>query len=96
MFLLLFHLYNEKKKNLIHKYKVSNEKDLDFSFGASIASPARDLIDSQISRKTFWRYQPGTNWLERTRINIISCFHNANRLITAKYLIQPRLFSILT
>ena len=25
-----------------------------------------------------------TNRLERTRINIISCFHNANRLITAK------------
>ena len=23
-----------------------------------------------------------TNWLERTRINIISCFHNANRLIS--------------
>ena len=67
MFLLLFHLlYNEKKKNLIHKYKVSNEKDLDFSFGASIASPTRDLIDSQISRKTFWRYQPGlTGWKGR-------------------------------
>lgn len=25
-----------------------------------------------------------TNQLEKTRINIISCFHNANRLITAK------------
>lgn len=34
----------------------------DFSFGASIASPARDLIDSQISRKTFWRYQLSTMW----------------------------------
>ena len=55
-------MYNEKKKNLIHKYKVSNEKDLDFSFGASIASPARDLIDSQISRKTFWRYQLSAMW----------------------------------
>lgn len=34
----------------------------DFSFSASIASPARDLIDSQISRKTFWRYQLSTMW----------------------------------
>lgn len=34
----------------------------DFSFGASIASPARDLIDSQISRKTFWRYQLSEMW----------------------------------
>lgn len=34
----------------------------DFSFGASIASPARDLIDSQISRKTFWLYQLSTMW----------------------------------
>lgn len=34
----------------------------DFSFGASIVSPARDLIDSQISRKTFWRYQLSAMW----------------------------------
>ena len=34
----------------------------DFSFGASIASPTRDLIDSQISRKTFWRYQLSVMW----------------------------------
>ena len=34
----------------------------DFSFGASIASPARDLIDSQISRKTFWRYHLSAMW----------------------------------
>lgn len=34
----------------------------DFSFGASIASPARDLIDSQISRKTFLRYQLSAMW----------------------------------
>ena len=34
----------------------------DFSFGASIASPTRDLIDSQISRKTFWRYQLSGMW----------------------------------
>ena len=34
----------------------------DFSFSASIASPARDLIDSQISRKTFWRYQLSAMW----------------------------------
>ncbi len=37
----------------------------DFSFGASIASPARDLIDSQISRKTFWRYQLSAMWNHR-------------------------------
>lgn len=34
----------------------------DFSFSASIASPARDLIDSQINRKTFWRYQLSAMW----------------------------------
>ena len=34
----------------------------DFSFGASIASPTRDLIDSQINRKTFWRYQLLAMW----------------------------------
>ena len=34
----------------------------DFSFGASMASPARDLIDSQINRKTFWRYQLSAMW----------------------------------
>lgn len=34
----------------------------DFSFGASIASPARDLIDSQINRKTFWQYQLSAMW----------------------------------
>ena len=37
----------------------------DFSFSASIASPARDLIDSQISRKTFWRYQLSAMWNHR-------------------------------
>ena len=37
----------------------------DFSFGASIASPSRDLIDSQISRKTFWRYQLSAMWNHR-------------------------------
>lgn len=34
----------------------------EFSFGASIASPSRDLIDSQISRKTFWWYQLSAMW----------------------------------
>lgn len=34
----------------------------DFSFGASIASPTRDLIDSQINRKTFWRYHLSAMW----------------------------------
>lgn len=34
----------------------------DFSFGASIASPSRDLIDTQINRKTFWRYQLSAMW----------------------------------
>ena len=34
----------------------------DFSFGASIASPTRDLIDSQINRKTFWWYQLSAMW----------------------------------
>lgn len=34
----------------------------DFSFGASVATPSRDLIDSQINRKTFWRYQLSAMW----------------------------------
>ena len=34
----------------------------EFSFGAFIASPSRDLIDSQINRKTFWRYQLSGMW----------------------------------
>lgn len=34
----------------------------EFSFGASIATPSRDLIDSQINRKTFWRYQLSAMW----------------------------------
>lgn len=34
----------------------------EFSFGASIATPSRDLIDSQINRKTFWRYQLLAMW----------------------------------
>lgn len=37
----------------------------DFSFSASIASPARNLIDSQISRKTFWQYQLSAMWNHR-------------------------------
>ena len=34
----------------------------EFSFGASVATPSRDLIDSQINRKTFWRYQLLAMW----------------------------------
>lgn len=34
----------------------------EFSFGASIATPSRNLIDSQINRKTFWRYQLLAMW----------------------------------
>lgn len=34
----------------------------DFSFGASLVTPSRDLIDSQIRRKTFWQYQLSAMW----------------------------------
>lgn len=34
----------------------------DFSFGASLATPFRDLIDSQIRRKTFWQYHLSAMW----------------------------------
>ena len=37
----------------------------DFSFGASLMTPSRDLIDSQIHRKTFWRYQLSAMWNHR-------------------------------
>ena len=34
----------------------------DFSFSVSLATPSRDLIDSQISRKTYWQYQLSAMW----------------------------------
>ena len=34
----------------------------DFSFGGSLVTPTRDLIDSQIHRKTFWQYQLSAMW----------------------------------
>ncbi len=34
----------------------------DFSFGASLATPTRDLIDCQIHRKTYWKYQLTAMW----------------------------------
>ena len=34
----------------------------EFSFVASLATPYRDLIDGQINRKTFWRYQLSVMW----------------------------------
>ena len=37
----------------------------DFSFGASLKTPSRDLIDSQIHRKTFWQYQLSAMWNHR-------------------------------
>lgn len=37
----------------------------DFSFGASLMTPSRNLIDSQIHRKTFWRYQLSAMWNHR-------------------------------
>ena len=52
----------------------------DFSFGASIASPARDLIDSQISRKTFLRYQLSAMWNHGN----LAIEANANNLFMTK------------
>lgn len=34
----------------------------DFSFGGSLVTPTRDLVDSQIHRKTFWQYQLSAMW----------------------------------
>lgn len=34
----------------------------DFSFSASLETPYRDLMDSQIRRKTFWQYQLSAMW----------------------------------
>ena len=34
----------------------------DFSFSVSLATPSQDLIDSQISRKTYWQYQLSAMW----------------------------------
>ena len=61
----------------------------DFSFGASIASPTRDLIDSQINRKTFWRYQLSAMWNhENWAIEA-----NANNLFMMKNNIVDELFA---
>ena len=63
----------------------------DFSFGASIASPARDLIDSQISRKTFWRYQLSGMWnhgnwaIEANANNLFMMKNNIVNLLSASY-----------
>lgn len=56
----------------------------DFSFGASIASPARDLIDSQINRKTFWRYQLSAMWNHgnwATEANANNLFMTKNNIV---------------
>lgn len=56
----------------------------DFSFGASIASPARDLIDSQINRKTFWRYQLSAMWNHgnwATEANANNLFMRKNNIV---------------
>lgn len=34
----------------------------DFSFGAWVAIPSRDLVDCQIRRKTYWQYQLSAMW----------------------------------
>lgn len=63
----------------------------DFSFGASIASPTRDLIDSQISRKTFWRYQLSAmcnhgNWaIEANANNLFMMKNNIVDELSASY-----------
>ena len=56
----------------------------DFSFGASMASPARDLIDSQINRKTFWRYQLSAMWNHgnwATEANANNLFMRKNNIV---------------
>ncbi len=56
----------------------------DFSFGASIASPSRDLIDSQINRKTFWRYQLSAMWNHgnwATEANANNLFMTKNNIV---------------
>ena len=53
----------------------------EFSFGASIATSSRDLIDSQINRKTFWRYQLSAmlnhgNWAIEANVNNLFMMKN--------------------
>lgn len=63
----------------------------DFSFGASIVSPTRDLIDSQINRKTFWRYQLSAmcnhgNWaIEANANNLFMMKNNIVDELSASY-----------
>lgn len=63
----------------------------DFSFGASIASPTRDLIDSQINRKTFWRYQLSAMWnhgnwtIEANANNLFMMKNNIVNELSASY-----------
>ena len=63
----------------------------DFSFGASVATPSRDLIDSQINRKTFWRYQLSSMWnhgnwaIEANANNLFMMKNNIVNELSASY-----------
>ncbi len=64
----------------------------DFSFGASLVTPTRDLIDYQTHRKTFWQYQLSAMWshgnwaVEANAYNMFLTGNNiVDELATASY-----------
>lgn len=61
----------------------------DFSFGAWLSTPTKDLIDSQIHRKTYWRYQLSAMW----NYGNWAIEANANNLFLMKNRIEDELTS---
>lgn len=56
----------------------------DFSFGAWVSTPTRDLVDSQIRRKTYWHYQLSAMWTHghwAIEANVNNLFIKHNRII---------------
>lgn len=56
----------------------------DFSFGAWVSTPTRDLVDSQIRRKTYWQYQLSAMWIHdhwAIEANANNLFLMHNRII---------------
>lgn len=63
----------------------------DFSFSVSLATPSRDLINSQISRKTYWQYQLSAMWkhgnwaIEANANNLFMMKNNIVEELSAPY-----------
>ena len=61
----------------------------DFSFGAWMSTPVRDLVDCQISRKTFWQYQLTVMWNHGN----LAIEANANNLFLVKNRLEDEIIT---